>query len=96
VRDSQFNLGVLLARGLGTKQDLPGAFTWFSVAAGQGDEDAGKKRDEVASRLTAAELALARASAERWRPEIPARTANEVTLPAHGWSEIPAKPAKKI
>ncbi len=95
VRDSQFNLGVLLARGLGTKQDLTGAFTWFSVAAGQGDEDAGKKRDEVAARLTASELALARASAERWRPEIPARTANEVTLPAHGWSEVPAKPAKK-
>ncbi len=95
VRDSQFNLGVLLARGRGTKQDLTGAFTWFSVAAGQGDEDAGKKRDEVAARLTASELALARASAERWRPEIPARTANEVTLPAHGWSEVPAKPAKK-
>ncbi|KAA2242058.1 SEL1-like repeat protein [Salinarimonas soli] len=96
VRDSQFNLAVLLARGLGTKQDLPGAFTWFSVAAGQGDEDAGKKRDEVAARLNAGELALARAAAERWRPEAPARTANEVSLPANGWSEAPAKPTKKI
>lgn len=102
VRDSQFNLAVLMARGLGTRQDLPGAFTWFSVAARQGDEDAGKKRDEVAARLNASELALARAGAERWRPEIPPRLANEVTLPAHGWSEAPsaaaapAKPTKKI
>ncbi|HYF55935.1 MAG TPA: tetratricopeptide repeat protein, partial [Salinarimonas sp.] len=102
VRDSQFNLAVLMARGLGTKQDLPGAFTWFDVAARQGDDDAGKKREEVATRLTPSELALARASAERWRPEIPPRAANEVALPANGWAEAPApaaapaKPAKKI
>ncbi len=106
VRDSQFNLAVLMGRGLGTKQDLAGAYTWFALAAKQGDEDAGRKRDEVAGRMNPGELALARAAVERWRAETPARWANEVALPAAGWSETSpkessaketsARPAKKI
>ena len=50
-RDSQFNLGILLARGIGSKPDLPKAFQWFSLAAAQGDEEAARKRDEIAARL---------------------------------------------
>ncbi|MGJ3263618.1 MAG: hypothetical protein ACFE0R_10330, partial [Salinarimonas sp.] len=37
VRDSQYNLAVLLARGLGAPQDVPASFTWFAIAAAQGD-----------------------------------------------------------
>lgn len=90
VRDSQFNLAVLFGRGLGVTQDLVTSHTWFSIAAARGDDDAGKKRDEVGARLTATELASARKAAEAWKLEIPNRTTNEVTLPAGGWSEAPA------
>lgn len=91
VRDSQFNLGVLLARGLGTAQDLSRAYTWFAIAAMQGDEDAARKRDEVGSRMNAAEVTTAKLAADRWRARTAAQSANEVTMPAGGWSETPAK-----
>jgi localization factor PodJL len=93
VRDSQFNLAVLLARGLGTQQDLAGSYLWFSIVAGQGDDDAGKKRDEISARLSPSELASARAAAERWRPDTPDKAANEIVAPANGWAEPPAKRA---
>ena len=51
IRDSQYNLAVLLARGLGGEQDLAESFKWFAIAAEQGDTDAAGKRDEVAARL---------------------------------------------
>jgi localization factor PodJL len=93
VRDSQFNLGVLLARGLGVQQNLAESYTWFSVAAGQGDEDAAKKRDEVGGRLAPADLASAKTRAEGWRAQTPSQASNEVALPAAGWGE--AAPAKR-
>ena len=51
VRDSQFNLAILYARGLGVEQDLRQSWLWFSLAAQQGDADAAKKRDEVAAKM---------------------------------------------
>lgn len=60
VRDSQYNLAVLLARGLGVPKDLVKSYTWFAIVAAAGDEDAGRKRDEVGARLTSSELAAAR------------------------------------
>jgi localization factor PodJL len=97
VRDSQFNLAVLTARGLGVQQDLGQSYAWFAIAAGQGDEDAAKKRDEVAGRLAAADLAAARARADGWKPLTPNPAANDVAVPAQGWSEAPqaASPARK-
>lgn len=78
VRDSQFNMGVLLARGVGTRKDPAKAFHWFALAAAQGDAEAAKKRDEIASRLTAAELNAAKASLEGWRPRQTDPLANDV------------------
>ena len=82
VRDSQFNLAVLHARGLGTPQDLVKSYTWFAVASGQGDDEAAKKRDEVGQRLSTADLARAKATAERWRMTPASAAANEVQIPA--------------
>ncbi|MDF2689942.1 MAG: hypothetical protein K0Q80_2908, partial [Microvirga sp.] len=81
LRDSQFNMGVLLARGIGTRQDLAKAYKWFALAAAQGDADAAKKRDELAGRLNAGDLAAAKASAEQWRPRPMDPTANETPTP---------------
>jgi localization factor PodJL len=96
VRDSQYNLAVLYARGLGTAQDFSKSYLWFSIAAASGDEDANRKRDEVATRLSPTDLAKAKAAAERWRATPPNLAANEVRAPANGWAEAPAprKPSR--
>src|SRR5215218_6839939 len=95
VKDSQYNLAVLLARGLGVSQNLARSYTWFAIVAAQGDEDAGRKRDEVGARLSAADLAAAKTAAESFKPAMPIREANEVALPANGWPEPAAAPAAK-
>ena len=95
VRDSQYNLAVLLGRGLGSAVDLAQSYLWFSVAAGQGDDDAGRKRDEVAQRLSATDLAAAKAEAAAWKPKPADNAANDVTPPAKGWDETPTAAAKK-
>jgi localization factor PodJL len=91
VRDSQFNLAVLYARGLGVTKSLTQSYLWFSAAAAQGDEDAAKKRDDVASRLDSKELAEAKALAAAFRPKQPDRASNEVSAPPGGWGG--AKPS---
>ncbi|WP_267420888.1 hypothetical protein [Methylobacterium sp. GC_Met_2] len=68
VRDSQYNLGVLYARGMGLTQDLVQSYAWFAAAAAQGDEDAAKKRDDVANKLSTAELASAKSLAGSFKP----------------------------
>ncbi len=94
IRDSQYNLAVLLARGLGAPQDLVESYTWFAIAATQGDEDAGRKRDEVAARLNAADLAAARGNVSNQLQKVPDRAANEVVPPPGGW-ESPKGTASK-
>ncbi len=85
VRDSQFNLAILCARGLGIEQSLPQSYTWFAVAAAEGDEDAAKKRDEVATKLDAKALASAKAAADAFRAAAAPPAANEATPPPGGW-----------
>ena len=85
VKDSQYNLGVVYARGIGTKENLPEAYKWFAIAAAAGDKDAAGRRDEVAALLNQDQLALARAAVKAWRPKAPPADANTVTLPAGGW-----------
>ncbi len=98
VRDSQYNLAVLLGRGLGAPADLAQSYVWFAIAAVQGDEDAARKRDEVAQRLKPEELAAAKARATGWKPKVLDTAANEVTPPPKGWDAGPtasmAKPGK--
>ncbi len=91
VRDSQYNLAILYARGMGGPQDLVQSYAWFSAAADQGDADAAKKRDEVASRLDAKGFERAKALAASYRPKTPEPSANEVVAPADGWQAHPAR-----
>jgi localization factor PodJL len=93
VRDSQYNLAILLGRGLGVEQDLTQSYTWFAVAARQGDSDAGKKRDEVGAKLNAVDLAAGRTASLNWKPKTPDPVANEISEPAEGWDPQP-KPQK--
>ncbi len=64
VADSQFNLAILYARGIGIEQNLAESYKWFALAAGTGDQDAAKKRDEVATRLDQPTLMAAKLAAQ--------------------------------
>lgn len=77
IRDSQYNLAVLLGRGLGVPKDLVKSYTWFAIVAAAGDADAAQKRDDVAARLTSSELAAANAAAAGFAPRPADRAANE-------------------
>ena len=92
VRDSQFNLGILYARGLGVPQDLGQAWLWFSLAAQQGDVDAGRKRDDVAAKMDQAAVNAAAAALAGFKVTPPAPAANEAPAPAGGWDGKPAAP----
>jgi len=93
IADSQYNLAVLYARGIGVDRNLTEAYRWFALAAKAGDADAGKKRDDVATRLDAPSLAAARQAVETWSPERAPEIATTVKTPPGGWEE--AEPAAK-
>jgi localization factor PodJL len=85
VRDSQFNLAVLLARGLGVPTNLSQSYTWFALASQQGDADAAKKRDAVGAKLDAKALADAKATVASFKALTPDPAANDVAPPPGGW-----------
>jgi localization factor PodJL len=92
VVDSQYNLAILYARGIGVETNLPEAFKWFALASREGDRDAAKKRDDVASRLDKQSLAAAMAAAKAWQPQPLPQSATEVPAPPGGWDGV-APPA---
>jgi len=97
VADSQFNLGILYARGIGVEQNLAESYKWFSLAAAQGDVDAGRKRDDVAKRLDPQSLSAAKLAIQTFTPEPQPSDATQVASPAGGWDAAPtaaAAPAK--
>lgn len=71
LRDSQYNLAVLYGRGLGAPQDFAQSYLWFALAAAQGDEEAARKRDELAARLAPAELDKAKKAVAEFRAKTP-------------------------
>ena len=92
VRDSQFNLAILYARGNGVKQDLEESYKWFAIAARDGDRDAGAKRDEVANAMRPEQLSSAKAKVELWKPQALDEKANSAELPDE-WVGKPTKTA---
>jgi len=101
VRDSQFNLGILYARGLGVPQDIGQSWLWFSLAAQQGDSDAGHKRDDVAAKMDKPALDAAGQALAAFKVSTPAPAANEAPAPAGGWDgkaapQANAKPATAL
>jgi len=92
IRDSQYNLAVLLARGLGLPKDLVKSYTWFAIVAAAGDADAARKRDDVAARLTSSELAAANAAAAGFAPRPADHAANEIASPP---AQLEAAPAQR-
>lgn len=100
VADSQFNLAVLYARGIGIEQNLAESYKWFALAAASGDQDAAKKRDEVATRLDQQTITAARLAVQTFTPQVEPAEATSVKAPPGGWDRTttaaqPAKPKPK-
>ena len=93
IHDSQYNLAVLLARGLGLPKDLLKSYTWFAiVAAAVATPTPPKKRDDVGARLTSSELAAANAAAAGFAPRPADHAANENRTPPP--AQLEAAPAQ--
>jgi localization factor PodJL len=99
IADSQHNLGILYARGVGVEQNLTESYKWFSLASAQGDGDSASKRDDVAARLDQSSLAAANRAVKVFVAKPQPEDAVNVKTPAGGW-DVPAKssarPEKKI
>ena len=67
--DAQVNLGVLYAKGQGVQQDDVRAYMWWNLAAAHSTSDvqegAAKNRDQVARRMTSAQIAEAQRLSEQ-------------------------------
>ncbi|WP_206455566.1 peptidoglycan-binding protein [Aurantimonas marina] len=84
--DSQYNLGILYARGAGVDVDFTESFKWFSVVTAAGDEDAGRKRDEIKKSLTPAQLEQAEAKVAAYKPKPRDDAVNTVEMPKE-WTD---------
>ena len=62
---AQYNLAWMYANGQGVAQDYVKAHTWFNITAIDGDADAIKNRDDVAKKMTSAQIEKAQEAASR-------------------------------
>jgi len=93
ITDSQYNLAILYARGIGIEQNYTESYKWFMLAANAGDNEAAKKRDEVASHLDAQALAAADLAVQKWSAMPQPEDAISVKAPPGGW-DLPAQAVK--
>ncbi len=63
---AMFSLGFLFAQGDRTPRDPVRAHMWYDLAAAHGSADAAYRRDELARRMSTAEVAEARRLARSW------------------------------
>jgi len=73
--DAQNNLGVMYANGQGVPQDFVQAYKWYTLAAAgskslgaEDGEPAVRNRDDVASKMTPAQIEEAQKLARDWKP----------------------------
>lgn len=61
-----FELGVNYACGRKVDTDLVEAHKWFNIAAMRGDNEAARRRQELAAEMSALEIACAQRRAREW------------------------------
>jgi len=64
---AQTLLGFMYANGEGVPQDYVRAYMWFNLSAAQGNPPAAKDRDDIAKRMTHAQIAEAQKLAREWQ-----------------------------
>ena len=67
-KGGEYGLGVGYENGQGVPQDYVLAHMWLNLAAAQGDDDAKKARDLLASKMTPEQIAEAQRLAREWKP----------------------------
>ena len=85
LKDSQFNLAVLLERGLGTEANKADAWFWYSICAQQDDQDAKARAAQLAKQLTQSELLAAKTRLAAWKPDTAPDAANIVAINSSDW-----------
>lgn len=85
--DSQYNLGVLYESGLGLPRDLKQAYHWLSLAARNGDKEAGRRREQIRMKLEQADVAAADAAIETWRAQASDPVVNEARAAGEVWKQ---------
>ncbi len=65
---AQVNLGIMYSQGRGVPKDYVQAYRWYTLAAGQGDDLAGKFKDHLEKSMTLDQLAEEQRLAREWRP----------------------------
>lgn len=65
---AQYNLGWLLAKGLGGARNLVAAYQWFFLVADAGHEKGRDGLAEISRLMTPAEIAEGERRARAWRP----------------------------
>ena len=97
IADSQYNLAILYARGIGIEANLAESYKWFALAASKGDKEAAKKRDEVAARLDQQTFTAAKLAAQTFTAEPESDEATNLKVPAGGWDRaaVAAQPRTK-
>ena len=66
--NAQHNLAVSYFAGEDVPQDYVKAYMWWTLAANHGDSDALKDRDNVAGKMTPAQIEQAKALVAAWKP----------------------------
>ncbi len=71
---AQYNLGFIYGKGQGVPQDDAQAHMWFDLAAsryppGEGRDQAVRNRDNVAEKMTPAQISEAQKLAREWKPK---------------------------
>ncbi len=66
---SQVNLGIMHYEGQGVARDYVRAHMWMSLAASQRDANAANYRDEIAKKMTTAQLAESQKLVREWTPK---------------------------
>src|SRR4051812_13013172 len=64
--DTFFELGMMYSIGRSVPIDYVSAHKWFNLAAMRGNEDASRLRREIASQMSATEIAAAQRAARSW------------------------------
>jgi len=95
IADSQYNLGILYARGIGVTKSPVESYKWFTLAAIRGDQEAARKRDDIASAMDPRELAAARQAVETFKPAPQPEQATAVPEPPGGWDRGVGKTTPK-
>jgi uncharacterized protein len=65
---AQYALGKTYADGRGVLQDYIEAHKWLNLASSNGEPEAAKQRDDVANKMTPAQVAEAQRLAKEWKP----------------------------